>query len=394
MFSIEISLAAYVLMTIAVLAIAADWAYGLRAYIRAAIFPNPPETADGEDSPCPKASVIVYSQSDEDVFEATVAAIMAQDYPNFEVVLVCDASAEQAEIISERLSMMYDNIYVTFVQPGSHNLSRRKLANTIGIKAAKGEIIVTTVANISIPSVSWLSRLLDPFRGEQGKHIDVSLGLSMIDIAEMRGPGKWYRQFDDVLTDALWVGYAAGGKPYRGDGYNLAFRREVFFSHKGYARTINLHNGDDDLFVNEIANGSNARVVVSPESIITTVWGESANRVWSIRKARYGFTSRWLPKTPFVRSHVMMGLQWLVPGCLVASAIVGLPSVWPSVGALALLLIFWGTEIKAYRKLATRFGAVRLWWGVVPFWVWRPVGDMIFRYDHLRSRKKNFTWQR
>jgi len=389
----DIPLISYIFFAVAALAVAVAYFYGLRAYARAARVFNL-EVPEADCIHCPKASVIVYSQSDEDVLEATVAAIMAQDYPDFEVVVVCDASAGQAKIVSEKLSSLYDNVHVTFIEPGSHNLSRRKLANTIGIKAAKGEIVVTTVANISIPSRRWLSCLLSPFCGAGGDGVDVSLGLSRMSFDELRGPWKWYRQFDETLTDALWIGYAASGKPYRGDGYNLAFRRSVFFQHKGYAKSINLHNGDDDLFIDEISNGDNTRAVLGEESLVTTLWGDSANRVWSMRKARYSFTSRWLPKAPFVRSSVMMGLQWFVPACLAACALSGAPSLWPAVAAVCALLFFWGMDIFHYRRVAARFGAVRLWWAVVPFWLWRPLGDCFFRYDHRSSRKKNFTWQR
>lgn len=399
MLSMDISLISYIFFAVAVLAVAVAYFYGLRAYARAARVSDPSlapdrDVADSDIVKCPKASVIVYSLSDEDVLEDTVAAIMAQDYPDFEVVVVCDASVGQARIISEKLSSLYENVHVTFIEPGSHNLSRRKLANTVGIKAAHGEVVVITVANISIPSDRWLSCLMSPFCGHDGDDVDVSLGFSRMSFDELRGPWKWYRQFDETLTDALWIGYAAGGKAYRGDGYNLAFRRSVFFEHKGYAKTINLHNGDDDLFVDEISNGDNTRVVVGEESIITTLWGDSANRVWGMRKARYSFTSRWLPKAPFVRSTVMMCLQWFVPACLVACALTGLPSLWPTVAAACVLLFFWGMEIFHYRRLAAKLGAVRLWWAVVPFWLWRPLGDCFFRYDHRTSRKKNFTWQR
>lgn len=392
MFELSFSIATSVLLIISIVCLLIQLLYGIRAYARAADFENPEPAAPDESHP--KATVIVYCQSDDEVLASAVESISRQDYPDFEIVVVCDASSEHADLLNERFSAQYSNVYVTFVQPGSHNLSRRKLATTIGIKAAKGEIIVTTVANVTIPSESWLSSLLAPFCGPQGKYTDVSLGLSRMRFDELRGPGRWYRQFDTFLTNALWIAYAAWGKPYRGDGYNLAFRREVFFKHKGYARTINLHNGDDDLFINEIANGSNTKVVVGGESIIETYWGEAANRVWSMRKERYSFTSRWLPHAPFVRSSVMMGLQWLVPASCVAAALTGLPSLVPAIAGGLILAAFWGTEIYRYRRLAARFGGVRLWWAVVPFWLWRPIGDQIFRYDHRNSRKKNFTWQR
>lgn len=393
MFSLSVPAVSYVLVAAVFIAAAVARFYGMRPYVRAARFDNPPLPEEGD--PCPRASVIVYARGgEEELVMSAVSEIKRQDYPDFEVIVVCDASMAQAHYISEELARLWPDVYVTFVQPGSHNLSRRKLATTIGVKAAKGEVIVTTVANIVIPSEKWLSSLMAPFCGHDGGRIDVSLGLSCMDFGELTGPFRWYRQFDSVLSNAQWIGYAAAGFPYRGDGYNLAFRKSVFFEHKGYASTINLHYGDDDLFISEIADGENARVVLGEDSILITRWGESANRVWSIRKARYLFTSRWLVRAPFVRATVMKWLQWIVPGCAAGAALTGLPSLLPLAAASAGLLWFWGMEIYHYRRLAPRMKSVRLWWGVVPFWFWKPIGDLIFRLDHHGSRIKNFTWQR
>lgn len=393
MFSAPVPWISALLLVIAVVGALIAYFYGLRPYIQAARFHNPQLPSDS-DVFSPKASVVVYCQSDEDTLMSALEQLTRQDYPDYEIIVVCDAGVEYASYISERISDIYSNVYVTFVQPGSHNLGRHKLANTLGIKAAKGDVIITTVANITVPSDSWLSRLLAPFCGEQGKYIDVSLGLSKIDFNEMTGPLRWFRQFDSVLTNGLWIGYASVANPYRGDGYNLAFRRSVFFKHKGYAKSIYLHHGEDDLFIHEIANGANTRVVVDPESVIVTNWGQSANRVWSIRKSRYDFTARWLPRAPFFRSDSMMFLNWLVPASATVAACLSLHNLIPAIIGCVTLLALWGAEIFHYRQLATRLGAVRLWWAVVPFWIGRPVANFLFKYDHLGTRKKNFTWVR
>lgn len=392
MFDTILEPTAVLLLAVAAIGLLISLTYGLGLYRRAASFGNYPLPGDSKRRP--RASVLVYCQHDEEVLADCLAQLAAQDYPDYEVVVVCDASAEYAEYLNEKYKKEYTDLYVTFVQPGSHNLSRRKLAITIGAKAAKGEILVLTVANIILPSEQWLSSIMAPFCGEEGKHRDVVLGLSRIDFGCMHGPGKWYRQFDSLLTNALWIGSAANGDPYRGDGYNLAFRRDVFFRNKGFARTINLHYGDDDLFIHEISTGANTVPVINSESIILTDWGDAGNRVWSILKERYSFTSRWLPHGPFVRSAIQMALQWIIPGAAVAAAIISLPNLVPSVVAILFVLLFWGVEIACYRRLAARCGAVRLWWAVVPFWLWRPLADFWFRYDHRHSRKKNFTWQR
>ncbi len=384
----------YLILTGAVLCVALLLLVALRPYIAAAkacADACPPDIEPADQ--CPEVSVIVYSGSDPDTIRTTVAKILEQDYPRFEIIVVCDGPQELAGDLGDMLQSDSKRIYVTYIQPGSHNLSRRKLALTIGMKAARGEVVVITSDNISIPSQSWLSAMAEPFIGEAGRHIDVSLGVTHINFPELRGPLKWYHQFDALLTDALWIGYAAQGQPYRGDGYNLAFRRKTFFDHKGFAKTINLHTGDDDLFVNEIANGANTRLVCWPGAHITLNWGASANRVLSIRKAAYSFTSRWLPKTPFIRSGTAMLLQWIIPALCIWGALIN----WlnPIAAAAALILLTtWGAEIYFYRKLAKAYGAVRLWWGVMPFWLWRPIGDLFFRMEHRHSRKKHFTWQR
>ena len=111
--------------------------------------------------------------------------LCAQDYPDFEVIVVCEATAESIEMLSERVSRRFKNVYVTFIPPGSHNLSRRKLALTLGMKAAKGELVVTTVANASIPSARWLSILLAPLCAHGP--VEVSLGYSHTDFSQMHG---------------------------------------------------------------------------------------------------------------------------------------------------------------------------------------------------------------
>lgn len=393
MFSFELSIATYILLGLMVAGIVFAYVYYLRAYIRVRKLPNPDMEFSNEE--CPKASVIIYADCGEELLEATVRAISQEDYPNFEIIVVCDASADHAAMLRERFANIFENVYVTFIPPGSHNVSRRKLAITSGVKAATGDIIVTTVGNTELPeSHKWLSNLLAPFCGESGRHTDVSLGFSHIRFKDLTGPGKWYRQFDSVLSNGLWIGYAEMGMPYRGDGNNLAFRRQLFLDHKGYARTINLHNGEDDLFISEIASGANTKAVVNTDCIVTTVWPWGANRIWRNRKEGYNFTSRWLRKGPFIRSWFANVFQWIMPGLGVGAALASVPNLMGLILASALLLFFWGMEIFHYRRLASRLGAVRLWWAVVPFWLWRPLGNLIFKFDHRRSQKKNFTWER
>lgn len=366
--------------------------YSLRPLRRATRHEDQP--MPDADAVKPKATVVIYCQSDEETLMNTLQAVCEQDYPDFDVVVVCDSGAEYASNISEIVEQRWSNVYVTYLQPGSHNLSRLKLANTIGIKAAKGEVVLTTRANISIPSTGWLSGMMAPFCGPQGKYIDIALGLTHADFNELHGPGRCYRRFDSLLNDTLWAGYASMGHPYRGDGFNLALRRKAFFDNKGYANCMYLLYGEDDVYINQICTPLNTRLVASPHTILTVHWGESARRMWSLHKAFHNFTRRWLPNAPFLRAGSVSLMQWLVTAAAVAAALLGLPSVWPIVAASVTVALLWTADMLSYRKVAKLFGVNAAWWAAPLLWLRRPIANAIFKLAHLGTYKKNFTWQR
>ncbi len=347
--------------------------------------------AQDERISLPKASVIVYSSADEENLMEFLDQLSSQDYPDFEVIVVCDTNAETTSALSDICESRYSNVYLTFIPPGSHNLSRRKLALTLGMKAAKGEVVVTTISNARIPSATWLSEMLIPF---SDRNTDVVLGYSHMNFRQMKGAGKWYREFISLLSDAQWIGFALNQHPYRGDGFNLAFRRKLFFDHKGYSKTIYLHSGDDDLFINEIATPTNTKMVLSPETILNVNWGSASKRIWRTRKDQYDFTSHWLPREPFIRAGFSSAMQWLIPLCCIGGGIVGWPSIFPAIAAFILVIIFFQYEIFIYRKSASKMEATRLWWALPIFWLLKPIGNGIFRIRHRSARKKNFTWQR
>ncbi|MDE7382117.1 MAG: glycosyltransferase [Muribaculaceae bacterium] len=347
----------------------------------------------------PRVSVVVYASVTEETLTDYLSSLLSQDFKDFEVIVVYDATCEAAASLSESFSGN-DKIRITFIPPGSHNLSRRKLALTLGIKAARGEYVVTTAANCIIPGPSWLSELTDPFFLDNK---DVALGYSHILYTELSGLQKWYKVFDAAITSMSWIGAAFDNKPYRGDGNNLAFRRSLFFSNKGYASNINLHSGEDDIFISEIADSSNTAMVLTPGTILTTFWGPSANRVLSELKEQYEFTSHWLPVTPFLRLGWLSLSCWIEYLSVAAAILCAIPcrclsfpaaSSWllPAIIGLSLIIILETIKIIIYRTGARHIQAPRLWWSLPIFFLWHPVGNFFFRLSRHRRRYKNYTW--
>lgn len=351
------------------------------------------EPEDSGHADVPRISVIAFSTGRTDEVGRFLEAIAAQDYPNIEVVVVVDGSAREASNLSETYGEAYPNVGFTFVPPEAHNLSRRKLGNTIGIKKATGDIILTTLTNIEVTSDQWLSLMASQF-GDAAT--EIVLGAAYMDLRPLRGPKQWYRRFDTLLTTARWMLSAIDGKPYRGDGANLAFRRETFFRNSGYGNNYFLHSGDDDIFVNQVATAANSRFMFAPQATVLVNWGESTRRMWINMKERYTFSARYLDNNRRVSQSLLWADLWLYNLLLVAAGVLtGITgNLLIPIIAFVLLFAFQLMQIMLYRRLATCFRSTRLWFAVPLFYLLKPLGDILFRLRYARNARFNFTYRR
>jgi len=108
------------------------------------------------------------------------------------------------------------------------------------------------------------------------------------------------------------------GTPTAASAFNLAYRRELFFEAKGFSRSLNLHNGDDDIFINQIADRDNCAVVLTANAGMDVNFQRPADAYRELR-LRHCFTERRLPKG----SRRLMGSGTLALWLWVAAVAVG-----------------------------------------------------------------------
>lgn len=71
-----------------------------------------------------------------------------------------------------------------------------------------------------------------------------------------------------IFHSLRYLGMALAGNPYMGIGRNLAYRKSLYEKHKGFADHLQLQRGEDDLFINAVANKYNTRVASGEDSIV------------------------------------------------------------------------------------------------------------------------------
>lgn len=269
------------------------------------------------DVQLPAVSVIVCAHNEYDNLQDYLSILLEQDYPCYEVIVVDDSSEDGSDLLLERWSRQYGNLYHTFVPRGARVLSNKKLALTIGIKAAHHDYLLLTDADCRPESKFWIREMMQGFANQQ---TEVVLGFSPY--FEKKGLLNHLIGYDTLFNGLQYMGMARAGKPYMGVGRNLAYKRETFFSVGGFKGLLGNRAGDDDLFVNRIANAANTVVVNNPNSIVWSV-PKTTWREWFHQKRRH------LSVSPQYRtkSKIQLTLEPLSRGifyaCVLASAIVG-----------------------------------------------------------------------
>lgn len=238
-------------------------------------------------------SVIICARNEEVNLEKNLPSILNQDYPDYEVIVVNDCSEDESEFVLERFQKKFKHLKVTTIKQDDKFTHNKKLALTIGIKAAKNEILLLTDADCKPESKHWIEKMQSKFNDQK----EIVLGYGGYE--SKRGILNNLIRFDTLFIALQYFTFALAGKPYMGVGRNLAYKKSLFFKNKGFAGHHHLESGDDDLFVNQVANKKNTAVEISPESV---TWSEAESRFsdWFKQKKRhittgnlYRFKTKW-----------------------------------------------------------------------------------------------------
>ncbi|GAB6394219.1 MAG: glycosyl transferase family 2 [Bacteroidales bacterium] len=211
----------------------------------------------------PPVSVIVYAKDESENLQNHLPALLTQDYPQYEVIVINDGSIDESDNVLKRFANDYPHLYHTFIPKESKYLSRRKLSLTLGVKAARYDILIFTEACCRPLGNRWLATMARNYT----EKTEIVLGFCAYPVAN----SFLHRliSYDNLLAGLRYLSAALVNRPYSGDGKNLSYRKDLFYEHKDCNHSLNLPAGDD-LFINEAATGENTRAEYHPDSIAVT----------------------------------------------------------------------------------------------------------------------------
>lgn len=207
-------------------------------------------------------TVIVAAHNEKENLRKLIPAICEQDYPNFDVMIINDRSNDGTKSLLEEMMSRYPKLRTVTIKYTPNHVTAKKYALTLGIKVAKNDVLLLTDADCLPQSKQWITRMTAPVR-EDNKTF--ALGFSQYSTG--KGVLNNWIQFETLWTGLQYISFALWKSPFMGVGRNLSYRKSFFMEQKAFRGLWHIDCGDDDLFVNQYANGKNTAVVVDPESI-------------------------------------------------------------------------------------------------------------------------------
>ncbi len=229
-------------------------------------------------------SIIICARNESENLTNNLPLILEQDYPSFEVIVVNDCSDDESQDILEKLGEKYPKLKITQIKKDEKFTHGKKLALTIGIKAAKNEWLLLTDADCTPVNNKWLASMQRNFTEKN----EIVLGYGAYK-AEKGLLNKFIR-FDTFFIALQYLSFAMAKVPYMGVGRNLAYRKSLFLKNKGFASHAHIISGDDDIFVNEVANVKNTDVELSKDSFTISIPKKTFDQ-WIFQKRRHFVSS-------------------------------------------------------------------------------------------------------
>ncbi|GAB3962231.1 glycosyltransferase [Spirosoma harenae] len=329
----------------------------------------PSQLSNGANS---GVTIIVCARNELDNLTELLPQLNAQQYPDFEVLIMDDRSTDGTQLYLENDISDLSHVRFIRIDKEHEHVTPKKYALTIALKKATYPIVLLTDADCRPASDGWLNSMVNQLINNPQKAI--TLGFSPYE----HRPGflNFLIRSETLFTAIQYLSLALAGRPYMGVGRNLAYRTNLFFANRGFYSHMNVMGGDDDLFINEVATGKNIAVCLDPDAFMWSTPKETWPE-WRQQKRRHLNAGKYYKPGNKIRlglltaSHVLTWVLGISVGIVVLLYEVQhrqftlnewLLLVAGSGAFLFRLLSFWGIVGRISYRLAHT-----VHWAIIPF---------------------------
>lgn len=305
-------------------------------------------------------SVIVCARDEAPNLARNLPGVLVQTYPStHEIIVVNHNSQDETKYLLEEFNKTFKSLRIVNLSQEAKGIPGKKYPLSMGIKEAKHEIVLLTDADCVPASEFWIHKMQDGY--DENAELVIGYG------GYHKRPGILNRiiRFETFHAALQYLSFAIAGMPYMGVGRNLSYKKTLFFNNKGFSSINHVPGGDDDLFINQVADKNNTRVVVDPEAFTLSEPKRTFGN-WVRQKNRHFTTAKYYRPVHKFFLGLYSVSQFLFYPLFIASLIF---YDWRIVvGVFALRLI---SQAIIYYKAMKRLNESDLfaWWWLLDIWM-------------------------
>lgn len=305
-------------------------------------------------------SVIVCARDEAGNLARNLPGVLVQSYPTtHEVIVVNHNSQDDTRFLLDEFKKTFKGLHAVNLEQEAKGIPGKKYPLSIGIKEAKHEIVLLTDADCVPASEFWIHRMQDGY----DENTEIVLGYGSY--YKHKGLLNKLIRYETFHSGLQYLSYALAGIPYMGVGRNLSYKKALFFNNKGFSSINHIPGGDDDLFINKVANRHNTRIVIDKEAITLSAPKKTFGH-WIIQKTRHYSTARYYkPLHKFLLGIYSLSFFLFYPLCI-ASAIL---FDWRL--ALGVFALRFMSQALIYYKSMRKLDEADLfaWWWLLDAWM-------------------------
>ncbi|MBO5697077.1 MAG: glycosyltransferase [Alistipes sp.] len=330
----------------------------------------------------PGISVIIALRGENEYFLShELPTILSQEYDYYEVVVVYIGGDADFYGELQRMRETYPHLRLTKMGGNERIYITTKQALNVGIKSAQYDNFLFTMPGSLPRSEQWVKVMSRGF--ERGM---VVVGPSVPAIEEA-GFRPTLMRLTELHRSRNAFAQAVSGKFYWAPRSNFGFTRKLYNSTRGFDH-LNLDLGENDLYMQAIANPRRTAVVLSPHAV-TVEERPSEWRDW-LEVTRYNDTTLAYYPTRYKTFRNWERYSRLLFFLVALVALVVLPTEL-KIGVMVTTIVRYLIVVWSSRRTAHKLGENNIAWR---YWIYDLIGPVVDLIIERRpSRETASAWR-
>jgi len=184
-------------------------------------------------------SIVVSMRNEAENIQEFLFQLEKQSFAKqqFELIIINDASEDDTLKLLEQC-LTKSTLNYQIIQQSSHKGKKYNIAKAI--EMSKGDVIITTDADVVYRHIDWLKNIAEIFN-----NTNTLLLIMPIDFIKTKGFLSIFQLIENFALTAITAGYAGLKMPFLCNGANLAFTKKAFLQVNGYDSHMHISSGED-----------------------------------------------------------------------------------------------------------------------------------------------------